>query len=303
MADSGLDRLIEALYGCVVEYPDPAVFRAAALERLCAWCGAGAAAWLTQTAQGQQADFTHWRSSLEAAQVAAIACSSDRRWRELSPAADWLVDGRPAATALALRLVHRAMPLHSTVLLLFAGAPGVAGAALQRALGHLVQAGSLSLLQLIQRDQWLQSLGRPSRGCAALVDAQGRIVLASRRFFELLPDLGHTGDDPRLPFPLPAAVLAPGHGELDLDRLHVRMRRSGGLLLMHARRPHPLDALTPREQEIARALAAGKTFKTIARDFDIAISTVANHASRIYRKLGLFRREELVGLLRQTAAA
>ena len=59
------------------------------------------------------------------------------------------------------------------------------------------------------------------------------------------------------------------------------------------------DVLSPREQEIARALAMGKTFKSVAREFEIAISTVANHASRIYRKLGIYRREELVELLRK----
>jgi DNA-binding CsgD family transcriptional regulator len=60
----------------------------------------------------------------------------------------------------------------------------------------------------------------------------------------------------------------------------------------------PLDSLSVREQEIARALGSGKTFKSVARQYGIAASTVANHASRIYRKLDIFRREELVELLR-----
>src|SRR3546814_3905087 len=78
--------------------------------------------------------------------------------------------------------------------------------------------------------------------------------------------------------------------------LHFRVQPQGSLYLINARRPHPLDVLSPREQEIARALALGKTFKSVAREYGIAISTVANHASRIYRKLGLYRREELVEL-------
>jgi DNA-binding NarL/FixJ family response regulator len=64
----------------------------------------------------------------------------------------------------------------------------------------------------------------------------------------------------------------------------------------------PLDGLSPREQEIARALAEGKTFKSIARQFEIAISTVANHASRIYKKIGVYRREDLVMLMRKRIA-
>ncbi|TAM24225.1 MAG: response regulator transcription factor, partial [Nevskiaceae bacterium] len=57
---------------------------------------------------------------------------------------------------------------------------------------------------------------------------------------------------------------------------------------------------SPREQQIARALGEGKTFKSIARNCGIAVSTVANHATRIYRKLGVYRREELVGLIRSS---
>jgi len=71
---------------------------------------------------------------------------------------------------------------------------------------------------------------------------------------------------------------------------------------LHARRPMPLDGLSPREQQIARALGNGKTFKSVARQYDIAVSTVANHASRIYRKLGIYRREDLVDLVRRPQA-
>jgi DNA-binding NarL/FixJ family response regulator len=73
--------------------------------------------------------------------------------------------------------------------------------------------------------------------------------------------------------------------------------------LVYARRSQPLDGLSPREQEIARALSTGKTFKSVARQCGIATSTVANHASRIYRKLGIYRREELFELIRASGNA
>ncbi len=57
--------------------------------------------------------------------------------------------------------------------------------------------------------------------------------------------------------------------------------------------------LVPTEERSARALANGKTFKSGARQYTMAISTVANHASRIYKKLGIFRLEELVDILRK----
>ena len=41
----------------------------------------------------------------------------------------------------------------------------------------------------------------------------------------------------------------------------------------------------------------------MARQCGIATSTVANHASRIYRKLGIYRREELFELVRTAGGA
>ncbi len=87
------------------------------------------------------------------------------------------------------------------------------------------------------------------------------------------------------------------------EGLHVRIERMDGLSLVHLREPLPFDILSPREQQIARALGAGKTFKSVAKQCDISISTVANHATRIYRKLGIFRREELVELIRAPGAS
>jgi DNA-binding NarL/FixJ family response regulator len=73
--------------------------------------------------------------------------------------------------------------------------------------------------------------------------------------------------------------------------------RCGGLFQLHVRRPQPLDSLSPREQEIAQALSKGETLKSIARQYGIALSTVANHTTRIYRKLAIARREDLIELV------
>ena len=117
------------------------------------------------------------------------------------------------------------------------------------------------------------------------------------RFRGLLQESGHAGDAARLPFSLPEGVLGEEGGELMEGGLHLRVARCGSLYLLHARKPLPLDALSPREQEIARALSNGKTLKSIARQYGIAVSTVANHTTRIYRKLAIYRREDLIELL------
>ena len=100
-----------------------------------------------------------------------------------------------------------------------------------------------------------------------------------------------------LPCSMPRDALE-NNGSFTIGQLHFRITRDGPLFILHLRRCLPLDGLSPREREIARALGSGKTFKTVARQYGIAVSTVANHASRIYKKLGIYRREELIEQIR-----
>lgn len=195
--------------------------------------------------------------------------------------------------ARVIRYAHAGSRLVSLLALRWpARAPVPEDIDLERLAGHLAEASVLAMQQFVQRDEWLRGMGRPNRGAAALTDARGLVYACSARFAELLAE-----DTARLPFGLPEALLDDG-GAFTRDGLHLRVQPLEGLFLLHVRRPLPLDVLSPREQQIARALGAGKTFKTVARQCDIAVSTVANHATRIYRKLGVYRREELVELMR-----
>jgi len=56
--------------------------------------------------------------------------------------------------------------------------------------------------------------------------------------------------------------------------------------------------LSPREREIALALASGSTQPEIARRIGVSPHTVATFAKRIHTKLGIRRRAELVNVLR-----
>lgn len=55
-----------------------------------------------------------------------------------------------------------------------------------------------------------------------------------------------------------------------------------------------IDMLTPREQEVARVVGAGKTNRQIAAQMKITESTVKSHLSRIFKKLGVKDRVTLV---------
>lgn len=56
--------------------------------------------------------------------------------------------------------------------------------------------------------------------------------------------------------------------------------------------------LTPRQNEVVRRLAQGQRVEGIARDLFVSPSTVRNHLSAIYRKLGVSSQSQLVDKLR-----
>jgi DNA-binding CsgD family transcriptional regulator len=293
------DRLIRALYTLGIE-SDWQKYRQLALEQLCSASGATVGAWLSHVGDSPgHGEFTASPESATGTRNTLLALSFGAATELTLPA-----DQAPAGCkqAVALRYAHYDTRLISVVLLGFPAGNKVPQMEMLRAgVAHMVEAGALALRQFIRRDERLSEMGRSSRGSAALVDDAGIVYSASEQFRELLLGDPHKLID-RLPFSLPEEAFA-GRGMFSHNSLHFRASPAGGkLYLLHARRAMPLDELSPREQEIARALSAGKTFKTVARQCGIAVSTVANHASRIYRKLGIYRREELVELIRAPAA-
>ena len=70
--------------------------------------------------------------------------------------------------------------------------------------------------------------------------------------------------------------------------------------------PAALAALTAREVDVLRAVAAGKSTKEIAKDLWVTPATVSKHLENIYRKLGVTSRTAAlaaVGIARGTAAS
>jgi len=85
------------------------------------------------------------------------------------------------------------------------------------------------------------------------------------------------------------------------DRSGEVLRRIGGSSRVPTlRRPSPgADALSPREREVARLAAQGHTAPEIARELFVGERTIESHLGRIYAKLGIASKLELV----QRAAA
>jgi DNA-binding CsgD family transcriptional regulator len=76
---------------------------------------------------------------------------------------------------------------------------------------------------------------------------------------------------------------------------HQRHRLAAGRV--DATSPVDLSALTKREAQIARIAATGRRSREIARELVMSPRTVDLHLTRIYRKLGVSSRAELVRLL------
>jgi DNA-binding NarL/FixJ family response regulator len=65
------------------------------------------------------------------------------------------------------------------------------------------------------------------------------------------------------------------------------VRRTAELLAGSA---HPSAGVTPREVEVLRLVAAGKTNRSIATELSISEHTVARHLNNIFAKLGVSSR-------------
>ncbi|WP_396332409.1 response regulator transcription factor [Burkholderia anthina] len=90
-------------------------------------------------------------------------------------------------------------------------------------------------------------------------------------------------------------------GEIDaLARLQPVAEAALGPLLRARRGIHRIgceERLTYREEQIARLVRDGRSNKEIARDLALGQPTIKTHLMRMYRKLGVSNRTELVGAL------
>ena len=83
------------------------------------------------------------------------------------------------------------------------------------------------------------------------------------------------------------------------DILHAIHLASRGLHVLPSAQDAPApapgpDALTPREAEVMELLQAGRSNAEIANELGVSIETVRSHARRVYRKLGVKTRRELL---------
>lgn len=94
-------------------------------------------------------------------------------------------------------------------------------------------------------------------------------------------------------FPL---KITAGDNEFSYESLHFIQQQHGDLYKLTVRAKTQLDDLTQREKEVVFGICQGNTFKQIAKELSLSPSTVSNHLYRIYLKLGIHSRNQLIAL-------
>lgn len=135
----------------------------------------------------------------------------------------------------------------------------------------------------------------PSVGCA-LCGLDGAMLHADARFREQLLHAHRFWDERLLPFAIEWQDKLSAQGMV-WEGLFFKVDRVGLYYHLRVRKDRRSPELSPREYEIAERIARGKTFKEVARELEVAPSTVSTHLYNLYDKLGIRRRADLVGWL------
>lgn len=129
--------------------------------------------------------------------------------------------------------------------------------------------------------------------CSALCDKQGIYHSVTQRFLDIIDT--HISDNMHQKFPFP---ITGQQSEIQQENLQFTITGYGDLYKLSVRVKNELDKLTAREQQVVNEVCSGGTFKEIARTLNVSPSTVSNHLYRIYLKLGINTRSELISMVK-----
>lgn len=109
---------------------------------------------------------------------------------------------------------------------------------------------------------------------------------------------------PQIPTPPPAPARPQPVGQPVNPVDFFRRMPGGGTVYIRSSTPEhisgPVEALTYSEDRTARLAAAGRTNQRIAQELQVTVSTVEQHLTRAYRKLGISGRSGLAATLANT---
>lgn len=126
---------------------------------------------------------------------------------------------------------------------------------------------------------------------SAICDCEGVYHVVDGGFLDIIEAHLSIPTQQKLPF-----KITPEQQEFSVDNLHFNQEKLGDLYRISVRVKNKLDGLSAREKQVVAGVCQGSTFKQIARQLQLSPSTVSNHLYRIYLKLGINTRSELVAL-------
>ena len=136
----------------------------------------------------------------------------------------------------------------------------------------------------------------------AVVTRDGQIEYADAVFASLFAEQVGRAKSGQLPVAITWSEQVAYSG-LVWRKFYVRVRRFGARYHLQARPDRRAPELTQREYDVASRVARGMTFKEIGRHLGMAPSTASTHVYKIYDKLGLSKRSELVNWMQAYEAA
>lgn len=182
--------------------------------------------------------------------------------RLLESQAGWEICGEAASGPEAVEKVRQVKP---DIVILDYSMPGLNGAEAARQILALAPQTEVLILTMHDSEQLLREvLGLGVRGYVLKSDAMSEMVAAVNALLE------HQ------------RFLSPAASGLAVDGF------------LRGTEPEPADRLTPREREIVRLLAGGKSNKEVASQLDISVKTVEAHRANIMHKLNLSAFSDLV---------
>jgi len=162
---------------------------------------------------------------------------------------------------------------------------------------HAVESYALArLLQLME----LRAPSGPFVYAAAASDQEGLLHHATREFVAHLLAEWPQWRGPMLPSSLIARMAQTARGRVRGARIVIHFDSAGESKWLRARERQPIDSLTPREAQVARLTAAGRSNKEVAQALKLSPHTVRNQLLTIYKKLGIETRAQLVPLIEST---
>jgi len=162
---------------------------------------------------------------------------------------------------------------------------------------HEKQQQNQLLFHLLSASSYRQFLAlseNSTQGLSAICDIKGLFHAVQPDFIALINEQLSQPIKQRLPFTIDI-----NKTHYQLNNLHFEQQQHGELFQISLRQLNPLDQLSKREQQVVEGICEGNTFKQIAKQLNLSPSTVSNHLYRIYLKLGINTRSELVTLALQ----